>query len=448
MKQIRDQIHNYIPISPLEVQLLKQPEILRLHRILQNSTLFNTYPSDRTSRFSHSLGTMHVAGQLYKSLIFNSGDDFVADLHKTVRNFIRQLGIFNFLKSSREYLINAYLESEGQSEFFLTQGWSMGGEIEENDEEYDEYHLYYTTVNNLIFQAIRLAALVHDIGQPPFSHVVEYALEDLGLETLIGVGNTDVVKELERLTQQYLKVIAQRTIRPDATVEDARKVGIKPGPLHEMVGIVLIDEMFFARGRIKSDNALENDFWRVCLQISIRIISADQMGHFKSSSFLARAQEESSRDLLDWYTLGNIVNGQVDSDRLDYLRRDPINCGVTELGSFDFERIIKFITPIKVTFKDIGVETNRYFYVPGFDRRAISALADFFHDRMRHYRWLVNHHNVVRTDLSLTRLIIKLADIVNKNSDPIVCNYLMTHQFEQLWTWDKLSDNFRYIDDS
>ena len=35
----------------------------------------------------------------------------------------------------------------------------------------------YQTLHLLLIQSIRAAALLHDIGHPPFSHIVEYALK-------------------------------------------------------------------------------------------------------------------------------------------------------------------------------------------------------------------------------------------------------------------------------
>src|SRR5574341_1890742 len=72
MKQIRDGLYGYIRISELERAFLQQVELLRLHRILQNSSAYHTYPNNRGSRFSHSVGTMHVAGLLYRSLVDSS----------------------------------------------------------------------------------------------------------------------------------------------------------------------------------------------------------------------------------------------------------------------------------------------------------------------------------------------------------------------------------------
>ncbi len=457
MKQIRDQLYNYIPVSPLEVELLKRPEILRLHRVLQNSTIFATYPCNRASRFSHSLGVMHVAGQMYKFLIYNSNGDFVKRVHKTLRDLVRKLSPIGYddLKSCRKYLINSYSRVGGKGEFFLTQGWSVGGEVGkeeahsngelESDEEL-EFHLYYNTVNNILFQAIRLAALVHDIGHLPFSHVLEFSLNDLCYGTLLKASNQEVSANIEKLTDRYLTVIAKRTISSDATSESAKKAGILKGELHEMIGTVLINEI---PPEIRGERAVEDIFWRVSLQAAIRILTVDQLGHFESGPFNIQAKDEKSRQLLEWYALGSIINGQVDCDRLDYLRRDPLNSGVTELGDFDSIKIISNITPVKVNLKeDLNIDVEGDFFVPGFDRRALSALTDYFHDRMRHYRWLVNHHNVVRTDLALTRLIIKLADIYENNKGGLIGKYLVENGFQKLWTWDNLTKSYRYLDDA
>jgi HD superfamily phosphohydrolase len=129
--------------------------------------------------------------------------------------------------------------------------------------------------------------------------------------------------------------------------------------------------------------------------------------------------------------------------------RDPKSSGLPELCSFDYIRIINLITPIKQE-KIIG-ESTYTFYVPGFDRRALSSLTDFFNDRVRQYRWLTNHHNVVKTDMVMTRLIILLADLYdevsNDNNHPI-SSYLHDNHFESLWNWTNLHQDYRYVDDA
>jgi uncharacterized protein len=108
MKQfldIVDPIHDFIRVYDTELKIIDSPVFQRLRRIRQLSGAHLTYPSAQHSRFEHSLGVMHIAGQAATAL--------------------KEKG---FLKSDQ-------------------------------------------------IAEIRLAALLHDVGHGPFSHLFEEVLQ-------------------------------------------------------------------------------------------------------------------------------------------------------------------------------------------------------------------------------------------------------------------------------
>jgi uncharacterized protein len=116
-KKIYDSIHGFIALSSLEFKLIQHPYFERLRYIHQLGAALFVYPGARISRYEHSLGVMHTASKIFDSLIYR-------------------------------------LESE--------QGLVAFGLESTEDKE------YYRAV-------LRTAALVHDIGHLPFSHVGELA---------------------------------------------------------------------------------------------------------------------------------------------------------------------------------------------------------------------------------------------------------------------------------
>ncbi|MFH0896779.1 MAG: HD domain-containing protein, partial [Candidatus Bathyarchaeota archaeon] len=62
--EIRDPIHGYISMSSVEKDIIDTRPVQRLRRIKQLSGAYFTYPGAEHSRFSHSLGVMHLAGIL------------------------------------------------------------------------------------------------------------------------------------------------------------------------------------------------------------------------------------------------------------------------------------------------------------------------------------------------------------------------------------------------
>lgn len=101
MREVRDPIHGFISRSELEQEVIDAPAFQRLRLIRQLAMASLVYPGAVHTRFDHSIGAMHVAGRIAKS-------------------------------------------------------------VELDDEQ---------------VKLVRLAALLHDIGHGPFSHVSEPVLE-------------------------------------------------------------------------------------------------------------------------------------------------------------------------------------------------------------------------------------------------------------------------------
>lgn len=67
-RRIRDPIHDYIKVSEEERKLIDTLPFQRLRRIKQSGISSMVYPSSTHSRFSHSIGVMHLAGMFADSL--------------------------------------------------------------------------------------------------------------------------------------------------------------------------------------------------------------------------------------------------------------------------------------------------------------------------------------------------------------------------------------------
>ena len=65
--EIRDPIHKGIPISAAELAVADHPWVQRLRRIAQTGFAHLPFPGATHSRFSHSLGVMHLAGRAFDS---------------------------------------------------------------------------------------------------------------------------------------------------------------------------------------------------------------------------------------------------------------------------------------------------------------------------------------------------------------------------------------------
>lgn len=83
MLSIRDPIHGFIRTDDLETALLSSRPMQRLRFIHQLGLTFLVFPGAEHSRFSHALGVMHLAGQIYDALAAKSGGQL--DVSPTAR---------------------------------------------------------------------------------------------------------------------------------------------------------------------------------------------------------------------------------------------------------------------------------------------------------------------------------------------------------------------------
>jgi uncharacterized protein len=108
--EFRDPVHGFIQLNEWERDIVNHPAFQRLRRIKQLAWTDMVYPGATHTRFEHSLGVMHVASQIFDSLVDKHSDLF-RELQYADTGRARQL--------------------------------------------------------------VRLAALLHDIGHAPFSHAAE-----------------------------------------------------------------------------------------------------------------------------------------------------------------------------------------------------------------------------------------------------------------------------------
>lgn len=86
--KINDFIHGTILISSLEKKVISTQAFNRLHNILQNSTVYLTFPSNQTKRFAHSLGVMHLGGEIFRYSIINAADEIRDEFFKEINKEI------------------------------------------------------------------------------------------------------------------------------------------------------------------------------------------------------------------------------------------------------------------------------------------------------------------------------------------------------------------------
>lgn len=89
MLSIRDPLHGFIRTDELESALLQSRPMQRLRFIRQLGLTFLIFPGAEHSRFSHVLGTMHLAGRVYDALAARSGGRLPTDPESRERRLVR-----------------------------------------------------------------------------------------------------------------------------------------------------------------------------------------------------------------------------------------------------------------------------------------------------------------------------------------------------------------------
>lgn len=386
VNQISDPIHGSIQISQIEKSIISTQIFNRLHHVLQNSTVYMTFPSNKTSRFAHSLGVMYLGGEMFKYSIINASMN--DEGKKIITSFLDH--IKNYLKT---LISDSDFASEGKHIFKGAMDYNkimaeLNGVQQCKDPFYElntpfsiSEELYYTYI--VTFQALRCTALLHDLGHPPFSHITE-----------------DAIKKMYNYVYARQVSGEKLTSREESLL---KAVGsYSGGKLHEVLGNHLTKNIF---------NLLTKD----CVGTNKKAFCL----HVKSVTLAILNEHDDV-----FKSLHRIVDGVIDCDRLDYVSRDPFASGCND-GVIEYERIIK---TMKLT-KDEG----KYIFCPSAS--ALNTIEDFLKRRWKMYKYVIRHHRVVKTDTLLGEVIESLAKeyIQDPATDSEPTDYRIESDISGLW---------------
>ena len=232
--EIRCPVHGFIGLTEIERDIVNHSAFQRLRRIKQLGWTDYIYPGASHTRFEHSLGVMHLASRLYEAVVQSSEDT---------------------LKEGFKY-----------TDAGLARDW----------------------------QIVRLAALLHDVGHPPFSHAAEMLLpmkESESSSLVAGSGSKPLVEQYGH--EDYSVEIINRKLKE------------------------LIEE-------------------HPCNRRNYRITTEE------ITSLISKRTTAGSTTLF-WK---DIISGQLDADRMDYLLRDSLHAGVS-YGRYDHNRIVSSICAVR-----------------------------------------------------------------------------------------------------
>ncbi|MBK8480720.1 MAG: HD domain-containing protein [Proteobacteria bacterium] len=195
-------------------------------------------------------------------------------------------------------------------------------------------------------QLVRLAVLLHDLGHAPLSHATEDCMPP---RRALGLDCFTAAEQLER-----------------ATHEDYTVLLLLASPLRQT-----LEQRFAPLG-----------------------LGAHDVAQLISPRFAARAASLVVSGIDFAPLLAQIVSGELDADRMDYLQRDSFYAGVN-YGKFDEQWLLSNLT--------LHVEDARAHLA--LAHRAIFAFEDFLLSRYHMFVSVYYHHTAVGFDTMLGRFI-------------------------------------------
>ncbi|MDW7731000.1 MAG: HD domain-containing protein [Methanolobus sp.] len=264
---IHDPVHKTVILDNFEQMLVNTRHVQRLRNIQQLGLVDNVYPGANHTRFEHSIGTMHMASVIGRSL-----------------------------------------------------------ELEQED-----------------IRKIRAAGLLHDVGHPAFSHVVEGVLKrDVSLQPIID--GVHFIKH-EAFTRQIISVL-------------------------------LPEDKAIAK-------YVEKEF------------DTDPHAFFREISKIATGDTS----LLERPYLAQIISDDVDADRIDFLLRDSYHTGVS-FGMIDVDQIVRSLM-IRNGNVVLGSSEGS-----GYDEdMALTAAESMLISRAHHYTAIIHNPKTQASRMMLLRAL-------------------------------------------
>ena len=337
VRRSRGNVHGTVDVTALEDKVIDHPMMQRLRRIRQLAFLSLVFPGATHSRFEHSLGVMHLTGLTWSKIRSNQ-----KRLAQTCSRY-------------RDFAAN---ERHGVS----TGGKTLvHGLLAPTFPIIDEvFGCPYT------LQAIRLAGLLHDLGHPPFSHSGERFLPSW---KAILTANKDIVPHYlcEYLEESCLNIAAAGKDPANRPVR------------HEVYTLLLVDRL------LTEVNATYQGSLKIEPRDVVSIINpviSPLPGSPLNKHGVYRLCHE-------------LISGEVDTDRMDYLLRDSRECGVV-YGIFDSTRIQESLS-VYFDERDQGVHL-------AINLSGLAAFEDYLRARHSMYLQLYFHKTSVAAEAMMQHL--------------------------------------------
>lgn len=438
LRQVTDNIHDTIYLSELESELISTPYFYRLHDIYQSSTVYMTFPSNRTKRYEHSVGTMEIASSMLYSSVSNASNDTRNELFKYLKKYFVEILDLAIMQSDDQVApyftkcrdqIGSLFDQDTTKNFesaikenikyALEEGCFIDSALEhfqyyplDIEKESDLESIENVFLYRCLLQAVRIVALFHDVGHPPYSHIIESVIKELYNKYLNVDGISDWQKEqlkiFKKCIRPYIVGDSQKAYTCQAIYS---KSSLIKAPLHERVGLSLIQSAI-------------ND---VIPQIVIDTIDSDKKLWCKIASaiYYIMVVEFAIAILVEknkvFESFHKIIDGIVDADRLDYIMRDSLNSGV-DWGKIPYKRVINSAKLVYLKKNETGnIAEDQRVFVIAYPKKVADDIEDILLVRYKIFARINFHHRCMKTAVALQSAVKDLAEDYLESSNEEQC---------------------------
>lgn len=400
---IHDPLHGRILYNQLEEQILSSKLFNRLHHITQNSTTFFTFPAAKHSRHLHSIGTMHLASQMFRHSLLNTDP---ATMHEFLQSFKSEMQ--SALAAVIRDLQGNQPSNPLSPEHARIITYNSGDYTNISTLQIEKTRLNYFDINlpedltepyYFLLQILRLAALLHDVGHPPFSHLVEWSL-DYAFSSLI-----DKPSKTQRETSYCITY---------------QSLNLGDKKFHEKLGDEIAKNILL--------HEIQSAYTDLPNLLTIRL----------AHKMLQNVFSNIETSYFNYEYLHKLVDGMIDADRLDYVLRDTLFSGYNA-ASFDLERIVQSFTLLKE-------DENSFNFFPNI--KAVADIEKFLNARFNLYNDVLFHYKVQKTNTILNHTLVEIALNYLSSPDP-ECHAELTYRLPSdiSGLWKVLNDGNGLIKD-
>lgn len=417
LRQVTDTIHQTVYLSELESNMMSTAYFYRLHDIYQSSTVYLTFPCNRTKRYEHSYGTMELAGEMFFSAITNATpkvlEEFFTEAERELKTIVKTLlkndTVPTYCNSSQAAMsgcfpnlagrdINRKLDSiikAAYDNFIPIEDTALNHYMPPFSKDLNKHKFLY----QCLLEAVRIVALFHDVGHPPYSHILENTLKDLYQKCSNSPEkyNTDRADELIKYLEPFFKGTSDQSINCLISTPNEPKNGDKVH-MHEQVGLKMLAGAF-------------DDIFQYELE---RIGGSPKAEKSSFAIYLVAVAEFCFAILRDqnsfFISLHRIIDGCIDTDRMDYVVRDAQNSGV-DWGKVPYKRLLDSCKLMQRQYD------NQTYYPIAFPRKMTDQIDDLLLMRYKIFARINYHHRSYKTAIILQRLVQDLAEDYLKKDD-------------------------------